>query len=368
MTDLPRAVAAAAELAATQSGVPWPRSRWKQALPEYAYLLDGLPPALDRSTVRAACGSVEPREALVLTMVWGFAGTGYGPHRVQKMLATDDLHDRLASVLRVLYTRGPLEAYRLLGDGSRVVQLGPAFGTKFLFFHDESALILDALIGDWFYAATGEDLRVTQWRPESYERYLRQMAEWSAEVSLTSALLEERAFVLSSTGSGSQWDQVASSSPGAGGTRIADHHKREGTRGAKLPRDVVDRGLREVDTAVEMLRDWWLAHRAAVEYADQRNEQVGLAWFSDGKQRWVVFDDASEPVQAFPPFDGDLGEELSEHDRSKLHIYPPDVWSRQPFLRRLRRQPPSREMVAAEPQQRRIRGWPPGLLPRGKSE
>jgi hypothetical protein len=145
---------------------------------------------------------------------------------------------------------------------------------------------------------------------------------------------------------------------------MAGQNKRTGKRGAKVPRDVVDRGFRELETAIEMLRDWWLAHRAAVEYADQRNQHVGLAWFSDGRQRWVVFDDAGEPMQAFPPFEGDLVEELSEHDRSKLHIYPPDVWARQPFLRRLRRQPPSRDIVAPEsPQQRRIRAWRPKLLP-----
>jgi hypothetical protein len=83
----------------------------------------------------------------------------------------------------------------------------------------------------------------------------------------------------------------------------------------------------------------------------------------------VVFDDAGEPVQAFPPFEGDLVDEVSEHDRSKLHIYAPDVWSRQPFLRRLLRQPPSREIVAPEPpRRRRIRAWRPKLLPRGKDD
>jgi Putative 8-oxoguanine DNA glycosylase OGG-like protein len=175
VADLPPPVAAAATARARQRGIPWSRSRWKQALPAYAHLLDELPPRLDRATVRRACERAEPHEALVTTMAWGFAKTGYGPHRVQKMLLTDGLHDRLATVLHALDELGPLEAYRLLGGACRIVELGPAFGTKFLFFHDESALILDAIIGGWFRAATGEDLRVTQWRPGLYERYLAQM-------------------------------------------------------------------------------------------------------------------------------------------------------------------------------------------------
>lgn len=74
-------------------------------------------------------------------------------------------------------------------------------------------------------------------------------------------------------------------------------------------------------------------------------------------------------MHAFPSFEGDLVDELSEHDRAKLHIYPPDIWLRQPFLARLRRQPPSREITAPEsPQHGRIRDWWPKLLPRGKTE
>lgn len=240
MAELPARVAAAAAVHARQQGIPWSRARWKQALPAYADLLDDLPPHLDRATVRRACERAEPHEALVTTMAWGFAKTGYGPYRVQKMLATDGLHDRLATVLRALDARGPLEAYGLLGGACRIVELGPAFGTKFLFFHNESALILDAIIGGWFRAATGEDLRVTQWRPQLYGRYLAHMAEWAARASLTPALLEERAFMLSTSGGGSQWDQGASSSTDAEGIPMAGQNKQDGKRGAKVPRDVVD--------------------------------------------------------------------------------------------------------------------------------
>lgn len=209
MAELPPPVAAAAAVRATQRGIPWSSSRWKQALPAYEHLLDELPAHLDRATVRRKCERAEPHEALVITMAWGFAKTGYGPYRVRKMLATDGLHERLASVLGALNQRGPIEAYRLLGGACRIMGLGPAFGTKFLFFHDDSALILDAIIGAWFRAATGEDLRVTQWRPRLYEGYLAQMAEWATQASLTPSLLEERAFVLSTSGGGSQWDQRA---------------------------------------------------------------------------------------------------------------------------------------------------------------
>jgi len=236
--DLPSPVAAAAALHARQDAVAWFPSRWRQALPAYAHLLDELPPLLDRATVRQACAGVEPHEALVVTMAWGFAKTGYGPHRVQKMVATEGLHGRLATVLRALDEQGALEAYRLLGGACRIVELGPAFGTKFLFFHDESALILDAIIGEWFQTATGEDLRVTRWRPPSYERYLLQMSEWGAETSVAPALLEERAFLRSTSGGGSQWDQSRASSADGEGEVMAEQDNRAGKRGAKVRREV----------------------------------------------------------------------------------------------------------------------------------
>jgi hypothetical protein len=99
VADLPPPVAAAAAVRAEQRGIPWARPRWQQALPAYTHLLDELPSRLDRATVRRSCERAEPHEALVITMAWGFAKTGYGLHRVQKMLATDGLHDRLATVL-----------------------------------------------------------------------------------------------------------------------------------------------------------------------------------------------------------------------------------------------------------------------------
>jgi hypothetical protein len=83
---------------------------------------------LDRDAVRRACERAEREEALVITMAWGFANTGYGPHRVQKILATDGLADRLVTVLRALRQRGPVEAYSLLAGKCHITGLGPAFG------------------------------------------------------------------------------------------------------------------------------------------------------------------------------------------------------------------------------------------------
>ena len=123
-----------------QSAIGWPRARWLDWLPDSDELLGSLPNRLDRATVRAACSQAARSpaaawQAFLVVMVWGQGRTGYGPWRTARILQdTSNAKDRLARVAQHLAQDGALEAYRQFGGNCRLRWLGPAFGTKYLYF------------------------------------------------------------------------------------------------------------------------------------------------------------------------------------------------------------------------------------------
>jgi hypothetical protein len=95
-------------------------------------------------------------------MAWGYGRVGYGPYRVHRVLETTlDAGSILQSAAGELGSGGPVRAYVLLGEhgAARLPGLGPAFGTKFLYFCSPSgaspALILDRLVADWLREHAG---------------------------------------------------------------------------------------------------------------------------------------------------------------------------------------------------------------------
>ncbi|MEE1820348.1 hypothetical protein PUR59_35720 [Streptomyces sp. SP18ES09] len=87
--------------------------------------------------VREAVRDGRWAEALAVPYAWGHGGTGYGPHRLRKILAAPHAPRALAEAASVLGEDGPVEAYRVLRGA--VKGLGPAFFTKFLYFVDQAA-------------------------------------------------------------------------------------------------------------------------------------------------------------------------------------------------------------------------------------
>jgi hypothetical protein len=108
---------------------------------------------VSRAEVVAALQDAAAREdwaeALVASYVWGQGRTGFGPHRLEEILASSGLADALKGAAAVLLQQGAVAAYQIM-DGA-VKGLGPAFYTKFLYFLDLAlapstgphALILD---------------------------------------------------------------------------------------------------------------------------------------------------------------------------------------------------------------------------------
>lgn len=99
------------------------------------------------------------------SQIWGYGPTGYGPHRVARILdgttrrvPSVSAREALTSCYETLLDRGPVEAYSLMANKYWVRGFGPAFLTKFLYFggsaceHSHNAsrapapLILDALV------------------------------------------------------------------------------------------------------------------------------------------------------------------------------------------------------------------------------
>ena len=180
----------------------------------HAGLIRGLPDRIGRPDVAAlgafAAQSPEDAErAFVASMVWGFGRTGYAVYRTNRIL--DDNPDaavKLQHAARVLANDGPVEGYRAMANEQHLKWLGPAFGTKYLGFcscPDNPALILDALVATWLNEYCGTALRPTRWSTAQYERYLANMAAWSAG-RCTPTELETLVFVEeASRREGNQW-------------------------------------------------------------------------------------------------------------------------------------------------------------------
>ena len=205
-----------------QDGIAWPRQRWTDQFPSQAPVFAMLPDRLSRSVVRRAClgaaASPDAAERAFLTvMAWGYGRVGYGPFRVQRVLdATRDAGARLHIAASGLAGSGPVKAYALLGDNGvpQLPRLGPAFGTKFLYFCSPAggrpALILDRLVAGWLRGNADLRLNEARWSVQTYERYLATMFLWADEMAVAADELEACIFSEQSEVVGSQWTDKSS--------------------------------------------------------------------------------------------------------------------------------------------------------------
>lgn len=173
-----------------QPGMLWQRKRWLASFPESGNVLDSLPEYLDRATVRTACldASRSPTAALdafLVVMAWGYGKVGYGLWRTSRILQENShAPDRLARVAQHLAHRGALDAYGLLAGECQLHGLGPAFGTKYLYFCPQSAagpraLIFDRLVAGWLAEHVDVRLNPAAWSPNTYRHYLELVSSWA---------------------------------------------------------------------------------------------------------------------------------------------------------------------------------------------
>jgi hypothetical protein len=200
-----------------QSGIAWPRQRWSDQFPAHAAALAALPDLLSRPLLRQSCQDAADSPAAALTafltvMAWGYGRVGYGPFRVQRIVASvPDPGRCLQAAAATLVRSGPTAAYALLGDNGvpRLPGLGPAFGTKYLYFcsppGNRPALILDRLVAAWLRANAGIRLNEVRWSARTYERYLAAMSGWAEEMAVTDDELEACIFSDQAKAAGGQW-------------------------------------------------------------------------------------------------------------------------------------------------------------------
>jgi len=161
---------------------------------------------------RAAESPAEARRAFLAVMAWGYGRVGYGPFRVRRLLdAAPDAGAELQAAASALREAGPVAAYARLGNHgvARLAGLGPAFGTKFLYFcsppGDQPALILDRLMSRWLRANAGLAVNEIRWSVPTYRRYLTSMYGWADELAVASDELEMCIFCEQAGLAGSQW-------------------------------------------------------------------------------------------------------------------------------------------------------------------
>jgi hypothetical protein len=228
MTDVPEAVVSVMDGRSWQQAIRWPRERWLERFPDCADLLASLPDRLDRRTVRTACrgaadSSAAAWQAFVVVMVWGHGMVGYGPWRTARILRdTSQAPYRLAKVARKLADGGALAAYDLFAGDCRLRWLGPAFGTKYLYFcpqrASQQALILDRLVASWLASNVNISFNPGPWSSSTYRRYLDLLGSWAAGLGAASDEVERCIFQAQANQRRNQW-AVTPTAIGGQGTR-----------------------------------------------------------------------------------------------------------------------------------------------------
>jgi len=179
-----------------QPPILWSQKSWKKQLPSYSQFLDSLPNPISRRDVQyraqqASRGECQAVEAFLISMVWGYGPTGYGPWRTSRVL--NENHDAAQRLLRTANAESmenEERSYIHLAKESRLTFLGPAFGTKYLYFISkrppiELPLILDAVVSRALLELAGVAISAKTWNPSAYQNYLALLRGWAAEISVS---------------------------------------------------------------------------------------------------------------------------------------------------------------------------------------
>jgi hypothetical protein len=203
-----------------QRAITWRQDDWIATFPKHEKRLRQLPASLDRSDVRRAASEadrdpLDAEFAFLVVKAWGEGENGYGPHRARESLQLSaEPGRRLMAAAQTLGDRGALAAYRRLADGGdcRIFKLGPAFGTKYLYFcqpHDQRprALIHDKNVADWLSLHAGVALGADAWSAARYADYLKLMHTWAEDIGCLPDDVELCMFQ-SMLGAGNQWNDA----------------------------------------------------------------------------------------------------------------------------------------------------------------
>lgn len=140
-----------------------------------------------------------PEAAFLAAMAWGYGRVGYGPHRVEHTLAPGErgAAEKLAEMASVAQRSDPC----------RLDRLGPAFGTKFLYFVGGGALILERLLADSLKRVASIAMGSTRWDDRAYSRYLELVGRWADGRHVAPDILGQVLFTAEATRTGNKWGE-----------------------------------------------------------------------------------------------------------------------------------------------------------------
>ena len=165
------------------------------------------------------------RDAFIAAMVWGYGRVGYGPSRVERIMAQPGFEEQLADVTRITLEQGGPAAFehirqqRKSGAGC-LTHLGAAFGTTHLSFltkaHRESdiAPILDSVVRAWFAEHVKDvDVRIGDgWTyPRKYATYVETMQAWGDKLDIAPDDVERLIFLQQQDATQGSWRESWSS-------------------------------------------------------------------------------------------------------------------------------------------------------------
>lgn len=184
--------------------IAWQRERWIERYPALTAKFNALPDQLDRAVVRAdvldkPLTDQGMFDAMIATYAWGWSVTRVGIARAARVLTAgpQQVGPALLGAREMLLAEGPLAGYWALARDNKISGLGPAFGTKFLYFcsaEDARALILDRLMATWLAARTPLTITASRFTKRDYKSYLDKMSSWSEELETVAPQLEEIIF------------------------------------------------------------------------------------------------------------------------------------------------------------------------------
>ncbi|MGP5036825.1 hypothetical protein [Brachybacterium alimentarium] len=143
--------------------------------------------------------------AFIAPMIWGYGLVGYGPYRTERVLFRGgDAPDKVAigqlrDVAAVALSQGGTAAFKHIADQRRTNRaylkyLGPAFGTKFIYFLTKASPadttpVMDSVVTGWVQRNVPDagTFNLSWWDSGSYERYVGLMNDWASDLPSSSA-------------------------------------------------------------------------------------------------------------------------------------------------------------------------------------
>lgn len=202
----------------------------ESAAPEHSGFFESLgTDRLDRTRAVELAPAIEDETSAVqvflLAMLWGYGPVGYGPFRTRRILDRPEAASELLEVAREAEQHGGLAAFELVArrreQGVTFLKwLGPAFGTKYIYFLTANdpkhppAPVMDSVVNRWFLTHSPECPLITDyWHAPSYETYLASLDRWAEDLgrefqcSIRPDDIEYLIFASGSRFEGNQWSE-----------------------------------------------------------------------------------------------------------------------------------------------------------------